>query len=134
MNNKKIYSIIAVTAVLLTAIGVTFAYFIANFGAESSTNINIESKTTDKLYFVEGQPISIVASQENFGEGMGNLSDYTVTSANLKANTNTNIASENYNVFFVIDYNDFEYTTEDKKTELMMKVTDPNGVEIKKYL
>ena len=35
-----------------------------------------------------------------------------------------------YNVYFIIDENNFEYTTQDGKTELLLNVTDPNGNEV----
>ncbi len=127
MNQKKTYSIIAITAVLLTAIGVTFAYFAASVGTGVTTPINVESKTTDKLTFTSGSPVSLIATQDNFGESMGNLSGETTSSATLIANSNTNTASETYNVYFNISENNYEYTTLAKTAELILTITDPSG-------
>ncbi|MDD2495618.1 MAG: hypothetical protein PHE29_10550 [Tissierellia bacterium] len=127
MENKKIYSIIAITAVLLTAIGVTFAYFAASVGGGATTNINAEAKTTDKLTFTSGTPVSILATQDNFGPEAGNLLGETTSSATLIANSNTNTASEVYNVYFNISENNYEYTTIAKTAELILTITDPSG-------
>ena len=42
----------------------------------------------------------------------------------------TNQASGKYNIFFIIDDNDFVYSTVDGQAELLLKITDPNGNEV----
>ena len=45
----------------------------------------------------------------------------------MHQNNATNEASSKYNVFFIIEENDFEYSTGDGQTELLLKATDPEG-------
>ena len=58
---------------------------------------------------------------------MPSLSDSTTGSAILRANDATNEATATYNIYLIIESNDFEYTTEEGTPELLLNVTDPNG-------
>ena len=131
-NNKKtiILSGVGILILLLTIIGATYAYFAADLGGGTNANINASTGTTDSLTFDAGDPIRIHASLENFAEGMESLKGSTTATATLKANNTTNQASGKYNIFFVIDDNDFVYSTEDGQAELVLKVTDSNGNEV----
>ncbi len=127
MNNDKKTKVlvgIGIFALLLTIIGATFAYFAADLGGGTNANINASTGTTDSLTFDAGDPIRIHASLENFAEGMESLKGSTTATATLKANNTTNQATGKYNIFFIIDDNDFVYSTEDGQAELVLKVTD----------
>ena len=115
---------------MLTIIGATYAYFAADLGGGTNANINASTGTTDSLTFDAGDPIRIHATLENFAEGMESLKGSTTAIASLKANNTTNQASDKYNIFFIIDDNDFVYSTVDGQAELVLKVTDPNGNEV----
>ncbi len=130
-NKKNVVLIsVGVLTLLLTIIGATYAYFAADLGGGTNANINASTGTTDSLTFDAGDPIKIHASLENFAEGMESLKGNTTATATLKANNTTNQASGKYNIFFIIDDNDFVYSTEDGQAELLLKVTDPNGKEV----
>lgn len=58
---------------------------------------------------------------------MGNLSDSTTAQAILRANNTSNEATANYNIYLIIESNNFEYTTSDQTPEILLNVTDPNG-------
>ena len=127
MEKKKRVMIIVVTVLVLT-IGVTFAYFMARTGAGASANANITADTVDDLKFsVSKDSLSLSINQFNFASGSGNLSDSITATASLKANSTKKTATGNYYVYFQIESNDYIYTTEDKKPEIVLTVTGPNG-------
>ena len=132
MKSKKkvILTITGMLTLLLVVIGATYAYFAADLGGGTNANINASTGTTDSLTFDAGDPIRIHASLENFAEGMENLKGSTTATATLKANNTTNEATSKYNIFFIIDDNDFVYSTVDGQAELLLKITDPNGNEV----
>ncbi len=127
---QKISIGIGIFSLLLTIIGATYAYFAANLGGGTNANINASTGTTDSLSFSVGDDIVLNATIENFKKGGNNLVGTTSATATLKANNATNEASSKYNVFFIIEENDFEYTTGDGQTELLLKATDPEGNEV----
>ena len=127
MNKKKTYITIAVAALVLT-IGVTFAYFIAQTGAGAKANANITADTVDDLKFsVSKEGLSLSANQFNFAQGQGNLYDSVTATALLKANSTKKTATYNYYVYFQIESNNYIYTTTDKKPEIVLTITGPNG-------
>jgi hypothetical protein len=121
---------VTILTILVLAIGVTYSFFAGVIGKGAFTNVDIVSQKTDQLRFTPGDPISIVASLENFGEGKGNLSGTTIPNASLTANNTTKTASEKYQVYFLINKNEYKYSTVDKKPELILTVTDPTGAEV----
>ncbi len=127
-DKKSIFLMgIGILTLLLAVVGATYAYFAADLGGGTNANINASTGTTDSLTFDAGDPIRIHATLENFAEGMESLKGSTTATATLKANNTTNQASGKYNIFFVIDDNDFVYSTEDGQAELVLKVTDPKS-------
>ena len=132
MENKKnvILMVVAAIAVIVTVIGATFAYFIAQSNGSANTNINIQTATTDNLSFQVGSAISLSANQTDFAQGTGNKSGSTFARATLTANNATNNATRNYYVYLDITSNNFEYTTVDEQAELLLKVTAPDGTEV----
>ena len=131
-NKKKvtILTIIAVVVLLLVVVGATFAYFQAQGGTNSNTDVNIQTSTTDNLSFQVGSAISLTANQEDFGQGAGNKSGETFARATLTANNATNTATRNYYVYLDITSNNFGYTTDDEQAELLLKITDSDGAEV----
>ena len=127
MEKKKTF-IIIVVALLVLSIGITFAYFIAKTGPGSSANANVTTGTVDDLKFnVSKENISLNVNQFNFASGSGNLSDNVTATASLKANSTKNTATYNYYVYFQIESNNYAYTTTDKKPEIVLSITGPNG-------
>ena len=132
-KNKKqalILSIVAVVTLIALVVGATFAYFKAQGGTGSSTEVKVTTYTTDMLTFTTGNAISLYADQSSFGQEKGSLSGETFAKATLVANNKTNEATDNYYVYFNIENNTFKYTLGEDKPELILTVTGPDGNEV----
>ena len=131
MKDKKVklFSAIALVALALLVIGATYAYFQNQYGSASNADVNVITATTDLLTFKIDKAINIGVSQSEFKKGNPDASDSTGAHATLTASNSKNIekTTRSYNIYFVIDANDFEYTTQDGTPELYLNVTDPNG-------
>ena len=132
-RNKKsiVLSVVAIITLLTLIVGATYAYFQANVGGSGNVDVGVETGDTDTLTFIEGEEISFNARLENFGKENGNLFGETTPKAQLIASrtlqSDTRFAEEDYNVYLIIEENDFEYTTEYGEMELRLQVLDPNG-------
>ena len=131
-KNKKqalILSIVVVLTLITLVAGATFAYFKAQGGEGTSSDINVITATTDLLTFKIDKAINISISQSELKKGNPDASDSTGAHATLTASNSKNVekTTRSYNIYFVIDTNDFEYTTQDGTPELYLNVTDPNG-------
>ena len=128
-NNKKnlLFTVIGAITLIVVTLGATYAYFVAQSGGGANIDTNVITGTTDNLSFSFGDLINIQATEENFGQGMGSISDSTTGQAILKANNTTNEATARYNIYLIIESNDFVYTTEEQTPEIVLNVTDPNG-------
>ena len=127
MDKKKKVMVTVVTVIVLT-IGVTFAYFMARTGEGKQAGTTITADTVDDLKFnVSKENLSLNINQFNFASGAGNLTDNVTATASLKANSTKNTATYNYYVYFQIESNDYVYTTTDKKPEIVLSITGPNG-------
>ena len=129
-KNKKqalILSIVAVVTLIALVVGATYAYFKAQGGTGSSTEVKVTTYTTDMLTFTTGSAISLYADQSSFGQEKGSLSGETFAKATLVANNKTNEATDNYYVYFNIENNIFKYTLGNDKPELILTVTGPDG-------
>ena len=127
MDKKKKVMVTVVTVIVLT-IGVTFAYFMARTGEGKQAGTTITADTVDDLKFnVSKENLSLNINQFNFASGAGNLTDNVTATATLKANSTKNTATYNYYVYFQIESNDYVYTTTDKKPEIVLSITGPNG-------
>ena len=126
--DKKKRLITMVVILLVLTIGVTFAYFMARTGEGKQAGTTITTGTVDDLKFnVSKENLSLNINQFNFASGSGNLSDNVTATASLKANSTKNTAKYNYYVYFQIESNDYVYTTTDKKPEIVLSITGPNG-------
>ena len=127
-DRKKLEKYLIIGAIAIFAIiSATYAYFQAQLGNGASANVDLDTSTTDSLTFDVGDDISLSINQFNFGVGAGNLTSNTTASATLLANNASNTATYNYYVYFRINSNEFVYTTEDNKPEIILTVTDPEG-------
>ncbi len=131
MEKKKVklFSAIALTTLALLVVGATYAYFQTQYGSASNADVNVITATTDLLTFKIDKAINISVSQSEFKKGNPDASDSTGAHATLTASNSKNVekTTRSYNIYFVIDTNDFEYTTQDGTPELYLNVTDPNG-------
>ena len=128
-KNKKIILALGIT-LLIFVVGVTYAYFQGQSNNGANIDTNVLTGTTDNLSFSFGEEINIFATEENFGEGMGDISDSTTGTAILSANNTTNTATATYNIYLIIEENNFEYTTDNQTPEIVLNVTDPNGNKV----
>ena len=128
-NNKKnlLFTVIGAITLIVVTLGATYAYFVAQSGGGANIDTNVITGTTDNLAFSFGDVINIFATEENFGQGRGSIRDSTTGQAILKANNTTNEATARYNIYLIIESNDFVYTTEEQTPEIVLNVTDPNG-------
>ncbi len=129
MDNKKnvLMGIIGVLTLLIFVVGATYAYFTVQGGSGANIDTNVITGTTDLLSFSFGDEINIQADEENFAQGMGDLSDNTTGTALLKTGNTTSNVDVTYNIYLIIEANDFVYTTEEAAPEILLNVTDPNG-------
>jgi len=129
-RKTKIISVVAIVALALTVITATYAYFNAQGGSATSTNLNVTTYTTDVFTFAAGDEINLEITQSNFASGKGNAVGNTFASATLIANNKTNTATEHYYLYLNIENNDFEYTVNSATPELMLTITDSEGNEV----
>ncbi len=131
-KNKKeiIITLIGVITLILVVSGATVAYFVAQSSGNKTENMNVITDTTDMLTFNIANDININANQENFAPNAGDIASSTTATATLKANNTNNTATATYNIYLIIEANDFEYTTSGATPELLLEVTDPNGKKI----
>lgn len=126
MSEKKRY-MLTIVSILILVIGVTFAYLAARVSDGTLSKLNLSADNVDDFKFSVDKDISLTATQFNLTSGGDNLSDETIATASLKANGTKKTATYNYYVYFAIKSNGFTYTTEDKKPEIILTVTGPNG-------
>ena len=129
-KNAIVLSIVAVVTLIALVVGATYAYFKAQGGTGSSTDVKVTTYTTDMLTFTTGSAIGLYADQSSFGQEKGSLSGETFAKATLVANNKTNEATDNYYVYFNIENNTFKYTLGEDKPELILTVTGPDGSEV----
>ena len=129
-KNAIVLSIVALVTLIALVVGATYAYFKAQGGTGSSTEVKVTTYTTDMLTFTTGSAISLYADQSSFGQEKGSLSGETFAKATLVANNKTNEATDNYYVYFNIENNTFKYTLGNDKPELILTVTGPDGSEV----
>ncbi len=129
-NKTVVLSIIAIATLLIVVVGATYAFFVAQGGGSSNTNVNVQTNTTDNLSFSVGDAINITATQDNFAQGLGNQAGSTTATATLTANNATNTATRNYYLYLNITSNDFEYTVDTNTPELILTIENPDGTEL----
>ena len=135
MKNRKktiILMVVAIITLLTLIIGATYAYFQASGNSGSDADVNVITATGDLLTFKIDNAINISVTQSDFKKGAGNKSGSTKASAILTASNSKNIesTSDRYNIYFIIEANDFIYTTNNATAEILLNVTDPNGNEV----
>ena len=129
-NKTKIITIASIIALTILIIGATYAYFQAQTGEGSQTDIRINANTVDTLTFETGDPITLTLDQENFAQGTGNQTGSTFAKAMLTANNKTNTATEHYYMYLNISNNTFTYTQDEETPEILLTIKDTNNNEI----
>ena len=126
LDDKK-KRLVIIVSILVLFIGISFAYVVAQLSGGAFGDVDITSDTTDNLTFSVSKDISLNPTQFNVTEGGGGLSDTAVGTASLLANSTNNTFSTTYYVYFNINSNNYIYTTEDQKPEIVLTITDPNN-------
>ena len=126
LDDKK-KRLVIILSILVLFIGISFAYVVAQLSGGAFGDVDITSDTTDNLTFSVSKDISLNPTQFNVTEGGGGLSDTAVGTASLLANSTNNTFSTTYYVYFNINSNNYIYTTEDQKPEIVLTITDPNN-------
>ena len=126
-NKTKIITIASIIALVILIIGATYAYFVAQTGEGSQTDIRINANTVDTLTFETGDPMTLTLDQENFAQGTSNQTGSTFAKAMLTANNKTNTATEHYYMYLNISNNTFTYTQNENTPELLLTITDAGG-------
>ena len=129
-NKTKIITIASLLALVILIVGATYAYFVAQTGEGSQTDIKINANTVDTLTFETGKAISISMDQENFAEGKGNKTGTTFATAILTANNKTNTATDHYYMYLDIELNTFTYTQNEEIPEILLTIKDTSNNEI----
>ena len=132
MDSKKakIISIVSVIALAAILVGATYAYFQAQTGEGSQTDIKINANTVDTFNFETGDPLSINLNQENFASGKGNQTGSTYAKAILTANNKTNSATNKYYLYLNISNNTFGYTQDENTPEIILTIKDGSNTEL----
>ena len=131
IDRRKITLIVLGVAILIVlVVGITYAFFQNQIGEPATGNVNVATDTPDNLQFNVSNDISITINQFNFGPDAGNQSDDAVATATLLANSTNDTATYTYYVYFKINNNNYVYTTDDQKPEIILTVTDPTGVPV----
>ena len=124
--------LIIIVSILVVFIGISFAYIVAQISGSAIGNANITADTADNLDFSIDKDINLNPNQFNVTEGGGGLSDTATGTASLLANSTNKSATFDYYVYFQINTNEYIYTTEDNKPEIVLSITDPEGNPVTK--
>ena len=127
-KNKLLYflGVLIVGIFIVLIVRFTYAYLAANVN-EARGDVSVDSDETDNLKFAVGDPLSIDATPTTLPENGENLVDTTTATATLLANSTNKTATYDYYVYFNIKSNNYTYTTEGYKPEIVLTITDPEG-------
>ncbi len=125
---KKYYTLLGVL-LLITVIGLTYAFFAPQAGGTTINNAIVTSNTTDLLTFSIDQDISFTVTQANFAENGTNQSGDATATATLTPNNKTGSATMNYYLYLRLDSNPIVYSEANinHDPELMLQVFDGNN-------
>lgn len=128
-KEKYVIRIIAI-AVIITIIGVSFAYFMAQTKDEANVDVDMISDKLDNLTYVVDKDINLFVNQFNLASGEDNVTDTSTATVSSIANQTSKSAEAYYNIYFYIESNPYIYTTEDKKPEIILNINDVNNNEV----
>ena len=131
MNAKrvKLLTITAIAILLITVVGLTYAFFQTQGENLTSKDIFAKSYSTDYLSFQISNDIDIRVTQADFAPGAGNKSGSSTVTATLSPNNYTGNAKEYYYVFLNIDKNEIGYssTNTNLDPELLLEILDEDN-------
>ena len=126
MKNKEILPVIGILAILLTTIGLTYAFFQAQSSTPVTRDVRVLTHTVDMLTFSIDEDISVEATQLNFTNGGDNQDGESTATAILTPNSKTGTATRNYYLYLNIESNPFVYSAANTNhdPELLLQVFD----------
>ncbi len=134
MNFNKTKKNMILLIVLVASVGiiaVSFAYFVVQLYTAEEINVNLSSGVLENLTFTPGEEMILSASVNNFNETSGSINTVATSTAKLIPDVEAGSASSNYNVYLHIQTNEFIYTQNTETPELLVKITNPSGEELK---
>ena len=125
-KKNKIMTLLGIVAILITVIGLTYAFFAPQQGGTTSTNATVTSNTTDLLTFSINRDISFTVTQNDFLENGENQSGDATATARLTPNNKTGAATMNYYLYLNLQNNPTVYSeaNTNELPELMLQVFD----------
>ena len=134
-NIKKINARTITLTILFVLILVVIALLIGKFSYSYlaptvSDDVEGSGEVTasgDTIIFTKGNTLSLSANADNFKTGGSNLTATTNPKVKLMASSKTNSASSKYFAGIIIKNNTSNYTTTDKKPEVILTVKDEKG-------
>ncbi len=131
-KQNKLLIILFILTFLVLTVSTAFSIFVATRETFETNKEKASTTVMETVVFDTGGSININANYMNFQEGMPSVVGETTGSVNLIAGSDkSRLASYKYNVKLNIDSNNFEYSTEDEKPELILIVTGPDGRKLK---
>lgn len=115
---------------LFILIGASFAFFESSLEDEKALSMQIHAESVKYLNFDFDKSITLHADTTTFTQDGNNISDTIAGSVKLMAyhaNGESNTVSYNYDVYFNVLENDFIYTQDNTKPELILNVYGPDG-------
>lgn len=110
-NDKKTILIIIIISTLFVAVAsASYAYFMARIESTGTSKAEVKTSTLDSLVYSTGANLEIIANQDTFAIGKGNLVKQTESDVTLQVNNMTS-AEYCYNVNLKVDDNTFSYTS-----------------------
>lgn len=131
-KQSRLLIILFILTFLVLTVSTAFAIFVAIRETFETGNDKATSTVMETVVFNTDGSINVNANYMNFQEGMPSVVGETTGSVNLIAGSDkSRLASYKYNVRLNIDSNNFEYSTEEEKPELILIVTSPDGKKLK---
>ncbi len=123
-SNKTL--IISLVLSLVLIIGVSWAYFAPHTDVGENANINVTSEYVEEFRLTVDKDILLHINQQTVPEHGDNYGDTAVARASFKPGDNGD-TTKSYYVYFNIKQNEYQYTTSEEKTELLLKIKGPEG-------
>lgn len=129
MENKKstvLLTVIAVATLLVAVVGATFAYFTAQGGETTSTNVSVTTGTPSSSTFT-ANALTLQVDAQEFVQDAGNKSSTATGSARFTGSSDGSSSEVCYTVTLNITANNFVYSEENATSEPELVITVNKG-------
>jgi len=129
--NARTISLVLIFILILITIALligkfTYSYLAPTIGDDVEGAGEVTA-SGDTIIFTKGNTLSLSANSDNFKTGGSNLTATTNPKVKLMASSKAESASSKYFAGIIIKNNTYNYTTTDKKPEVILTVKDENG-------